>query len=113
MAKLGRWKAQDAGFCDGGLSVKNEKAMSPSTVAAQLLAVCFLPITIAAAISIPDLLNRAQAAEIRRLVAEMKQCPKGVRQSHLKPDGELICVFDDRSGYGKSDRRIYVNGAAK
>lgn len=34
------------------------------------------------------------------------KCPDGVRQSHQKPNGELICVFDLRNGYGLARRRV-------
>lgn len=47
----------------------------------------------------------AHAAEIAE--AQFK-CPEGVKQSHLTPDGKLICVFDTARTYGKANRRQFV-----
>ena len=44
--------------------------------------------------------------EVERKAA--RECHHGAKYSVIKPDGEFVCVYDDRKTYGMADRRVYV-----
>lgn len=49
-----------------------------------------------------------QAQHAAAITAGQLKCGPGVKQSHQKPDGTLICVYEVDRTYGRADRRVYV-----